>query len=98
MYFGVYLDAFLLYVCGMDTGLEWSFGAIRWTHCLKLGAHVPERKSSPLFPNSVGAACETTGNLGLVLKADKTCVSLWILDLVRTKYCVNGLVCPVLAA
>lgn len=69
----------------MQSDLGRSFGAIRWTHHLKLGAHMLEAKSSSLFPSSAGAACKTTAILGLVLKADKPCVGLWTLRLARVE-------------
>lgn len=65
--------------------LERSFGAITWTHHWKLGARMPEPKSPFPFPSSAGVACKATDILGPVLKADKPCVGLWILILVRVE-------------
>lgn len=73
MFSGVCIGVILLYVIGIDTvrfGKE--LCAIRWTHYWKLGAHMREPKSPSHFPSSV---CKPTDILGLVLKADKSCVA-----------------------
>lgn len=49
------------------------------------GSWVLGPQSPSLFPSSAGAACKTTDILGLVLKADKPRVGLWILVLVRVE-------------
>lgn len=49
------------------------------------GSWVLGPQSPSLFPSSAGAACKTTDILGLVLKADKPRVGLWILILVRVE-------------
>lgn len=77
--------------------LERSFGALRWTRHWKLGAHMPEPKPPSLFPSSAGAACKTTDILGLVLKADKRCVGLWVLTLVRAELNIVPVAWPALS-
>ena len=75
----------MLYVRGMDTDLDWSFGAVRWTRYWKLGPHMSEPKSPSFFPSSAGAPSKTTDILGPVLNANKPCVGLCIFILVRVE-------------